>query len=230
MSASLVGVVAGLALLDALNPATIGLVALILLLPTESTGPSATARRGSPVALGAGVAVGAALTVFAVGCAVYLAADTAAVAGGLVWVRRLAFGAAGVVLLVTALRRLRPRDVSAVALPGWFSVWTAVPTGVLVTGADLPNAFPYFIAIERMAAAGIGVGAATLLLAGYAVVYCLPCLVLLGVGQRWGDRVRGGLSGLYRRFGAARRLPRSVPLAAAYGAGAVALIAVAASA
>jgi hypothetical protein len=226
MSFALVGTVAGLALLDSLNPATIGLVALILLLPVT---PSGAGRGVSPVVLGLCVAAGAAATVFTVGLAVYLAADAVAVAGGLSWVRRLAFGAAAVALVVTGLRRLRARRVAAISLPTWFSVWTAAPTGVMVTGADLPNAFPYFIAIERMAAAGVGVGWAVVLLVGYAVVYCLPCLVLLVVGQRWGQEVRDRLAGIYRRFGAAREVPRSVGLALACGAGAVALTGLAAS-
>lgn len=226
MSFALVGTVAALALLDSLNPATIGLVALILLLPVT---PSGAGRSASPVVLGLCVAAGAAATVFAVGLAVYLAADAAAVSGGLSWVRRLAFGAAAVALLVTSLRRLRARRVAAISLPTWFSVWTAAPTGLVVTGADLPNAFPYFIAIERMASAGVGLSWAIVLLVGYAVVYCLPCLILLLVGQLWGQEVRDRLAGIYRRFGAAREVPRSVGLALTYGAGAVALAALAVS-
>jgi hypothetical protein len=61
------------------------------------------------------------------------------------------------------------------------------------------------------------------LLVGYAVVYCLPCLILLLVGQLWGHEVRDRLGGIYRRFGAAREVPRSVGLALTCGAGAVAL-------
>jgi hypothetical protein len=60
-------------------------------------------------------------------------------------------------------------------------------------------------------------------------VYCLPCLILLLVGQLWGQEVRDRLAGIYRRFGAAREVPRSVGLALTYGAGAVALTALAVS-
>jgi hypothetical protein len=227
VSLSLLAAIAGLALLDSLNPATIGLVALILLLPGSA--PGSTGRR-SPVVLGSAVAVGAAVTVFVVGFGIYVAADAAAVVGGLSWVRRLAFGAAAVVVLVMGLRRLRARRAAAIALPTWFSIWTAVPLGVLVTGADLPNAFPYFIAIERMVAAGTGPGVAGLVLAGYAVLYCVPCLILLVVARLRGNEVRERLAGLYRRFGAAREVPRSIGRAAAYVAGAVALAVVAATA
>ncbi len=202
MTAGLLVGVAGLALLDAFNPATIVAVALILLLPGSRRTPKALA-----------FVLGAYLTVLVLGGVLYLAADAASVAGGLLWVRRIAFGMAAVALVLAALRRLRPYRRRAIALPRWFSVATALPLGVIVTGADLPNAFPYFIAIERLVSAGVPFGAGLLVLAGYAVVYCLPCLVLLVAGVGWGHRVRGRLGGLYARFGDAQDVPRSVPAA-----------------
>jgi len=57
-----------------------------------------------------------------------------------------------------------------VQLPGWFGVGTAFPFGVLMTGADLPNASPYFIAIERMIDADISATLGVPVLAVYAVV------------------------------------------------------------
>lgn len=204
MSAALLLAIAGLAVVDAFNPATILAVALILLLP---------GRR--PVATALAFVLGAYLTVLGLGAALYVAADAAAdvVSGGLVWVRRLAFGLAALALLLTAVRRLRSRHRAAVALPRWLSVTTALPLGVVVTGADLPNAFPYFIAVERLVSAGVPVPVGLLVLAGYAVVYCLPCLVLLAAGMTWGGRVRRRLDSLYARFGAAREVPRSIPAA-----------------
>ena len=98
---------------------------------------------------------------------------------------------------------------------------------MLVTVADLPNAFPYLIAIERLVAADVPDGTALLVLAGYGVVYCLPCLVLLVAGTVHGDRVRRRLQRVYDRIGRSRLVPRSFP--AALGllvlAGAVALLA-----
>jgi hypothetical protein len=44
-----------------------------------------------------------------------------------------------------------------------------------MTGADLPNAFPYFIAIERLINAEVDTITGLAVLAGYAVIYCLPC-------------------------------------------------------
>ncbi|QJY51159.1 GAP family protein [Pseudonocardia broussonetiae] len=200
---------AGLAFLDAFNPATIVAVTLILLLP--GTRPVATACL---------FVIGAYLTVLALGGVVYLAADAAAdlVAGGLVWLRRIAFGIAAVVLLWSAARRLRSYRRQAIALPGWLSGWTALPLGIVVTGADLPNAFPYFIAIERLVSAGVPTGAGMLILAGYAVVYCLPCLLLIGAWLAWGERVHRRLDRLYHRFGTAREVPRSLSAAAGLAA------------
>ncbi len=204
MSAALLAGIMGLALLDALNPATIGGVALILLAPL---------RR--PVACATAFVAGAYLTVLALGLAVFAGAGAAAeaVTGGVVWVRRIALGLAAVMLVVAAVRRLRTRDREAVTLPAWFGPWTAAPVGVLVTGADLPNAFPYVIAIERLVTADVPAGLGVAVLAGYALVYCAPCLVLLGLGAAHGASVRRRLGRVYDRIGSARTVPRSVPAA-----------------
>lgn len=217
MTIALLTGILGLALLDALNPATIGGVALILLTPLRRPVASATA-----------FVAGAYLTVLALGLAVFAGAGAAAdaVAGGVVWVRRIALGLAAVMLLVAAVRRLRSRYRRAVTLPAWFGPWTAAPVGVLVTGADLPNAFPYVIAIERLVSAGVPAGQGVAVLAGYALVYCAPCLVLLGLGALHGESVRRRLRGVYERIGSARTVPRSVPAAlglAALAAGVTAL-------
>jgi cytochrome c biogenesis protein CcdA len=198
--------VAGLAALDALNPATIAGVALILLSPMPHPVRTATA-----------FVAGAFLTVFGVGTALYLGAETAAdaIGGGLVWIRRVAFTLAAGALALTGVRRLRARVRPAVTLPGWVSPATAAPLGLLMTGADLPNAFPYFVAVERLVQSGAAAGTAVLVLAGYALVYCLPCIVLLVAGAAYGDRVRRRLGGVYDRLGARRPQPRSLPAAAA---------------
>ena len=82
-----------------------------------------------------------------------------------------------------------------------------------MTGADLPNAFPYFIAIERIVDAAVGIARSLMIIAGYALVYCLPCLLLLVAGATRGDRVRQRLGALYERLGAEKKQPRSVPVA-----------------
>lgn len=205
MSTGLVWVVLGLALADSLNPATIVTITLILL-----TVP----RR--PVASALSFVLGAFSTVLVLGAVVFLGAGAAAetVSGGLVWLRRIVFLIAAITLLIAAVRRLKDRQRTGVGLPSWFGVGTALPLGILVTGADLPNAFPYFIAIERMIDADITTGVGLLALAGYALIYCIPCLVLLGLGIAHGDRVRLRLQKVYDRF-ATGTIKRSIPAALA---------------
>ena len=220
MTWELVVALAGLAALDSLNPATLVAVTLILL-----------GSRARPVADTLGFVVGAFLTVFSVGVVVYLGAVAATdgVADGLVWVRRGAFGLAALVVLVSAIRPLRPRRRTGLVLPTWFTPATAACLGVLMTGADLPNAFPYFIAIERLVTADISLPVALALLAAYAAIYCLPCLVLLALGLRGGPLTRH-LRRLHDRFGTAADIPASKVRAAALAVLAAGLAAIAVTA
>jgi cytochrome c biogenesis protein CcdA len=205
VSAGLLWAIFGLALADSLNPATIVTVALILLTVNSH-----------PVASAVSFVFGALSTVFILGTIIFLGAGAAAdvVGDGLVWLRRIVFLTAAVALFVAGFRRLRDRGRKSIGLPSWFGVGTALPFGVLVTGADLPNAFPYFIAIERMVDADTSTGAGLLVLAGYAVVYCVPCLVLLALGIAHGDRVRVRLQSVHQRF-ATGTVSRSIPSALA---------------
>ncbi len=204
LSAPLLATIAGLAALDSLNPATIAGVALILLAPLRRPGATALAY-----------VAGAYAIVLAVGAALLVGADRLedVIAEGTVWVRRVALLLAAVVLAASGLRRLRARQRAAVALPTWLGPWTAAPAGVLVTAADLPNAFPYLIAIERLTAADVPTGSGRAVLAVYSLVYCVPCLVLLTVGLVWRRHVAARLQGVYERFGDARTVPPSVPAA-----------------
>jgi hypothetical protein len=144
--------IVGLALLDALNPATIACVALLLVSPSRA-----------PLRTAAAFVVGAYLTVLALGATVL---GGAAVLSDTTVVRRVGLTVAGLLVLVAAVRRLRTRHRSAVALPGWVGPWTAAPLGALVTGADLPNAFPYLVAIERLVAARLPEGQVLLVAGG----------------------------------------------------------------
>lgn len=220
MTWALAAGLAGLAALDSLNPATLVAVTLILL-----------GSRATPVADTLGFVAGAFFTVFSVGVAIYLGADAATdgVANGLVWVRRGAFGLAALVVLVSAIQALRPRRRRELALPTWFTPATASGLGVLMTGADLPNAFPYFIAIERLVTADIGGAAALAFLAAYAVIYCLPCLVLLAIGLRGGPLTKH-LRRLHDCFGTAADIPASKARAAALAVLATGLAAIAVTA
>lgn len=195
MSATLLGGIAGLALLDALNPATIACVALLLASPSRQ-----------PLRTAAAFVVGAYLTVLVLGVAVL---GGAAALGDTAVVRRVGLTVAAALVLLSAARRLRARHRAAVAMPSWVGPWTAAPLGVLVTGADLPNAFPYLVAIERLVAAQVTEGQALLVLVGYAAVYVLPCALLVaGAALTW-RRVRPRLKGLFARYGTARDVPAS---------------------
>ncbi|MEV0455833.1 hypothetical protein [Catellatospora methionotrophica] len=145
--------------------------------------------------------------VLALGAVVYLGANVGAEAAGngLVWVRRIAFTVA---LAVAELRRLRARIRPAVTVPSWVNPLSAAVLGLFMTGADLPNAFPYFIAIERIVNAGLGTTPSMMIIAGYALVYYLPCLLLLIAGATRGERVRRRLGTLYERLGAAPQRAR----------------------
>ncbi len=220
MTPGLLAGAAGLAALDSFNPATLVAVVLILV-----------GSRDRPVADTLGFVLGAFTTVLVVGAGVYLgaAAASSGLGDGLVWVRRVAFGLAATIVLVTAVRTARPRRRRELVLPAWFTPGTAAGLGVLMTAADLPNAFPYFIAVERLVAADLSVPTALLLRAGYAVVYCLPCLVLLAVGLRGGGLTRH-LRHLHDRFGTEADLPAHPAGAAALGVVALALAGVAVTA
>ncbi|MEJ1116699.1 GAP family protein [Paenarthrobacter sp. CCNWLY172] len=181
MTAGLLWAILGLGLADSLNPATIVTITLILL----------TVRK-HPVTSALSFVVGALSTVFILGTVIFLGAGAAAdtVSDGLAWLRRIVFLVAAVTLFITGYRRLKDRPRKGIGLPSWFGIGTAFPFGVLVTGADLPNAFPYFIAIERMVDADTSTGTGLLVLAGYAIIYCVPCLILLALGIAHGDKVR----------------------------------------
>ncbi len=205
ISGALLAGITGLALADSLNPATIVVITLILL----------TVRR-RPVGSALTFVLGAMSTVFVLGTAILLGASAVAdaVGEGLIWLRRGVFLIAAVALAVAGVRRFTDRQRKGVALPAWFGVWTASPLGVLVTGADLPNAFPYFIAIERMVDAAVGIPIGLMVLAAYALVYCLPCLILLVLGMTHGDNVRARLQKVSDRFSTGT-VKRSVPMAVA---------------
>lgn len=217
ISSALLAGIAALALADSLNPATIVVITLILL----------TVRR-RPAASALAFVLGAMSTVFVLGAVIFLGAGAAAdaVSEGLVWLRRAVFLFAAAALAVAGVRRLRSRQRKAIELPAWFGVWTAAPLGVLVTGADLPNAFPYFIAIERLVDASVATSTGLLVLGAYALVYCVPCLILLALGLAHGERVKRRLRSVLERFSTGT-VKRSVPVALALFVLAAAVLAVA---
>jgi len=211
MSAGLVGALIGLALLDSINTSTLFLVMVVLL----------TARR--PVASAVAYAVGAVSAFFGLAIGLYAGASAAeAIICGLAqWLRRGTFALFALWLLYLGFKRLRDRPRKPFVLPVWFSPLTAVLIGVAATVADLPNAFPLFIAIERLTSAPIDWPTAVVALVGYVVVYALPIAIVIGLGVWKGAQARAVMQRVTDRFlsGTARR---SLPLAAGFAAAAVA--------
>lgn len=216
MTAGLVWGLVGLALLDSLNTSTLLVVVVVLLLarrPVLSAWLYLAGAVGSFLLLALGLYLGA-------------SGAAAAVAGGTLLVRRVALLLVAVLLGVLAVRRLRERPRRALDLPRWFSPATAAVVGVLATLADLPTAFPLFLAVERLTAAGVERGDGVLAVLGYTAVYALPALVALLVVSVLRERLRPGLARVRDLVGAGP-VPRSVPVAVLLALGALAAAAVA---
>lgn len=192
----------GLALLDSLNPATIVTVGLILLLREQKTFLTASSA-----------VLGAFGLVFASGSLLYLTAQwsSSQVVGLLSWISTAVFLAAGTWLVWHGIARLKTSPRKEIHLPDWVNPGTAWIFGGFFTAADLPNALPYLVAIERLVDAEIGFTAIWVIL-GYSLVYCIPCIALLVFFKLNQTRVHQLVRVLHERFGKGER-PRSVWLA-----------------
>jgi hypothetical protein len=83
------------------------------------------------------------------------------------------------------------------------------------------------VAVERLVAARVPFGPATLVLVGYALVDVGPCLLLVAVASLAGGRARGALAELVQRFGRARVVRRSWTAALLLATGAAGVVALA---
>lgn len=211
MTGDLVATLVGLALLDSVNTSTLFVVMVVLL----------TAR--SPVRSASAYAVGAAGSFFGLACGLYAgaAAAEAVVADLAGWLRRGTLVLLALWLLYLGFKRLRDRPRKPLLLPAWFGPLTAFPIGALATVADLPNAFPLFIAVERLTSAPIEGPVAVLALAGYVAVYALPIVVVIVIGVAKADQARAAMRRITDHFlsGTAQR---SLPLATGFTVAAVA--------
>lgn len=180
----------GLAIVDSVNTSTIWLVILILL----------TARR--PVATGWAYAAGAMSLFFIFAATIFLGAT---IAGAIVedvstWMRRLIFIALSVFFIVMAVRRLKTRIRKMPVAPKWVNPLMAFPLGLIATLSDLPNAFPLFIAVERLISAGVDNIVGMVILGGYTIVYALPTLAILVAGIFFRERIMRRLQHFMKRF------------------------------
>ena len=199
----LVGIL-GLALLDSLNPATIVTVGLILML-----------REEKPFSTAISAVLGAFGLVFLSGALLYLTAQwsSSQINGLLGWISTLVFVVAGLWLIWHGIARLRPAARKEIHLPDWVTPGTAWFFGGFFTAADLPNALPYLVAIERLVDAEVGASAIWVIL-GYSLVYCVPCIALLIFFKLNQARVHQLVVALHERFGKGDR-PRSLWMAVA---------------
>lgn len=206
MLAATAGVVA-LGIADSINPVTI-LVALYL-----ASTPDPARRLAAFVAgVFAVYFLGGLLVMVGPGELVADALDGVKIPGGDV----AALGA-GVALIVVAVALWRGRRrLAGAQLPEAFTKpGSAFAMGAVVTGVDLPTAFPYFGAIALIVGAAVPMVAQLLLLAMFNLLYVLPLALILCARIAFGARTSSALA---RASSAVERL--AAPLLAA-GAGAV---------
>ncbi len=185
----------GLALLDSLNPATILTVGMILVL-----------RERQRFATAISATLGAFGIVFGSGVAIYSAAQWSLdqISGLLHWFNTLVFVGAGLWLIGHGIARLRHAQRRRIHLPDWVSPSTGWFFGGFFTAADLPNAVPYLVAIERLVDVNAGPSAIWVIL-GYSVIYCLPCLILLALFGLNQVKMAKFLERMHDRFGHGQR-------------------------
>lgn len=181
-----------IALVDSFNPTATGTI--IVLLAT----PRPVVRVGAAIA-GFGAAY------FAFGALVVLGADGLvaelsrwfASPPPLYYVAQVALALA---LLAFAARtaRSRPAEQPRASLSArWLgSPWTAFGLGAALNIGELPTAFPYLAALERVAISGVTAMEALAALAVYAVIFVLPLVVILLVYLRLRERAAPALAQL----------------------------------
>ena len=76
----------------------------------------------------------------------------------------------------------------------------------------MPNAFPYFITIERLVSNEVELNTGLLIILGYTLIYCLPCLILLLIGTLSRAATKIWLEQLVQKFGSGTVKP-SAPIA-----------------
>ncbi len=190
MTPGLILALVGLALIDSINVSTIWIVVVILL----------GARR--PAATGWAYAAGAFLTFLIFTFLLFFGLTVAE--GWLteltLWMRRILFSVMTIAFIVLGVRKFKSRPRRGYGLPAWVNAWSAFPLGLVATISDIPNAFPMFLAVERLVDANIAPATAAIVLAGYTAIYALPTIVVLVLGLIFKDRLRSRLQSLYDRY------------------------------
>lgn len=158
-----------LGLLDSLNPATI--IAMVFLLSTTQPLP-----RTVSFLLGVGV------TYFICGLLVHLGFSSVFdyvqnfLASTWGYVARALLG---VVLVITSLWLYYRKSETNTKTPTAIHPVATFIFGVTSTISDMPTAFPYLVALERISAANTDLITTLFLLLYYNILYALPALILL---------------------------------------------------
>lgn len=176
--------IGGLALLDMLSPAVIGVSTYLLV----TSGRAATARLLTYVGT-------VAVCYLAVGVVLLLGADAALaavagpVAGPAAWWTQGAVGSA--LFAGSWFVPTRPRDSPAARTPSTTAgLGAMVALGASTTLLEVATALPFFAAIGLLTTAGVPAALGTAVLAVYTALMVLPALVLLGVWRVAGERAR----------------------------------------
>jgi cytochrome c biogenesis protein CcdA len=174
ISLPLLGTIAGIAVIDSLNPSLF--VGQFVIFATSRPVPRTLAY------------IGGIITANYLG-GVLLTAGIRALIGGIVALisplvmLALQFGiglglvAFGVIYQAKPLPAQAPDDPNRRSRAG---LWGAFIFGVIVMGNELTTALPYFVAAERIAAAELGLAGNLIVLAIYNLVFALPLFGFLG--------------------------------------------------
>ncbi|MBL8145691.1 MAG: GAP family protein [Anaerolineae bacterium] len=174
-----------IAVVDSFNPTATAMIVLLLATP-------------KPVARVSAAIAGFGVAYFAFGVLVVLGASSliAQVSG---WFASpppiyylFQFGL-GLVLLLFATRQLRAQPDGADQAEGPPARWLGSPVVAFGLGAalnigELPTAFPYLAALERVTFSGVGTAGVVVALAVYAFIFVLPLIILLLVYVRLRER------------------------------------------
>ncbi|MFN8378565.1 MAG: GAP family protein [Anaerolineae bacterium] len=174
-----------IAVVDSFNPTATAMIVLLLAMP-------------KPVARVSAAIAGFGLAYFAFGVLVVLGASSLiaqvsawfASPPPLYYLFQLVLGLA---LLAFAVRQFRARSDGGEQVEVPSTRWLGSPVVAFGLGAalnisELPTAFPYLAALERVTLSGVGVAGVVLALAAYAFIFVLPLLIILLLYVRLRER------------------------------------------
>jgi cytochrome c biogenesis protein CcdA len=180
-----------IAFIDSFNPTAIATIIVLLALPRP-------VPRVVAAILGFGFAYFAFGVLVVLGAGSLIAqisgwfAETFANPPPVVYVLQLAL-AAGLITLFFRRRRPKPEAAATEPAPSKSVRWASTPLAAFALGAalnasELPTAFPYLAALERITASQVMVAEAIFALLIYAVIFVLPLIIILALYLRLRER------------------------------------------